>query len=400
MHKNPFSLRRIAGKVHLWLGFASGLIVFILGITGCLYVFADEMKTYFYKNHFFVEAGHRKPVALVQSLANAQRAIGENRPISRIEISENPDRTYIFRSTKTDPQGFSHWNYYTYFKKVYINPYTGAIVKVEDTKGEFFHLVYSLHTNLLLGRKVGRPLIGYAVLVFVISLISGIVLWWPKKWRPHLLRSRLGIAWSSSSKRINYDLHSTLGFYASFWLLMAALTGLFWSFNWFESSVKFLVNGGPVIEQKDPKPVVSIKEVAINAIFRQLQADSPGAMGYVINLPSGHKTNVETSAYMHKHARFKRIQRKFSADGKIISSKTFADLSGAEKIGLLNYDLHVGSALGMTGKILAFAASLICATLPVTGFLIWYNRKYKKVPVRSGSAGYQNRLYRQKIPER
>ncbi|KKX50092.1 hypothetical protein L950_0212195 [Sphingobacterium sp. IITKGP-BTPF85] len=44
----------------------------------------------------------------------------------------------------------------------------------------------------------------------------------------------------------------------------------------------------------------------------------------------------------------------------------------------LNYDIHLGSILGIPGKMLVFLASLIAASLPVTGFYIWYNRRKKK----------------------
>lgn len=44
----------------------------------------------------------------------------------------------------------------------------------------------------------------------------------------------------------------------------------------------------------------------------------------------------------------------------------------------MNYDIHVGSILGFPGKVLAFLASLIGASLPITGYLIWYGRKFKK----------------------
>jgi uncharacterized iron-regulated membrane protein len=43
----------------------------------------------------------------------------------------------------------------------------------------------------------------------------------------------------------------------------------------------------------------------------------------------------------------------------------------------MNYDIHVGAVLGLTGKILAFIASLVAASLPVTGTLIWIGRKRK-----------------------
>ncbi|MBN3661790.1 MAG: PepSY domain-containing protein, partial [Ornithobacterium rhinotracheale] len=44
-----------------------------------------------------------------------------------------------------------------------------------------------------------------------------------------------------------------------------------------------------------------------------------------------------------------------------------------------NYDIHVGAILGIWTKILAFIISLICASLPITGFLVWWGRKNKKI---------------------
>jgi uncharacterized iron-regulated membrane protein len=51
--------------------------------------------------------------------------------------------------------------------------------------------------------------------------------------------------------------------------------------------------------------------------------------------------------------------------------------TAADKIARMNYDIHVGAVLGLPGKIMAFAASLIAASLPITGFLIWRGRKKK-----------------------
>jgi uncharacterized iron-regulated membrane protein len=38
----------------------------------------------------------------------------------------------------------------------------------------------------------------------------------------------------------------------------------------------------------------------------------------------------------------------------------------------------VGAALGLPGKIIAFIASLLIASLPITGFLIFYGKKIRK----------------------
>jgi uncharacterized iron-regulated membrane protein len=48
------------------------------------------------------------------------------------------------------------------------------------------------------------------------------------------------------------------------------------------------------------------------------------------------------------------------------------------KLENMNYDIHVGQIAGLPGKILAFIASLISASLPVTGFMIWLGKRNKK----------------------
>ncbi len=56
---------------------------------------------------------------------------------------------------------------------------------------------------------------------------------------------------------------------------------------------------------------------------------------------------------------------------------TFKDAKLADKIVRMNYDIHVGAVLGIPGKLLAFFGSLIAASLPVTGFIIWWGRRKK-----------------------
>lgn len=48
------------------------------------------------------------------------------------------------------------------------------------------------------------------------------------------------------------------------------------------------------------------------------------------------------------------------------------------KLTNMNYDIHVGQIAGLPGKIIAFLASLICASLPITGFIIWLGKRKKK----------------------
>jgi len=58
--------------------------------------------------------------------------------------------------------------------------------------------------------------------------------------------------------------------------------------------------------------------------------------------------------------------------------KLYPRLSAGEKALRMNFDIHTGQILGLPTKIIAFIACIIGASLPVTGFIIWYNRKWAK----------------------
>jgi uncharacterized iron-regulated membrane protein len=55
----------------------------------------------------------------------------------------------------------------------------------------------------------------------------------------------------------------------------------------------------------------------------------------------------------------------------------FAEARLADKLFRMNYNIHVGAIAGIAGKVTAFLASLIAASMPVTGFVIWWGRRRK-----------------------
>tara|TARA_Y100000588_G_C13370825_1_gene550581 strand:+ start:147 stop:413 length:267 start_codon:yes stop_codon:yes gene_type:complete len=75
---------------------------------------------------------------------------------------------------------------------------------------------------------------------------------------------------------------------------------------------------------------------------------------------------------------YKRMEFYFDQNSlRLQETITFESRNSGGKYGVMNYDLHVGTIGGMPTKILAFLASLICASLPITGFYVWWLRKNK-----------------------
>ncbi|HEY8937679.1 MAG TPA: PepSY-associated TM helix domain-containing protein [Cyclobacteriaceae bacterium] len=377
-------MKKIIGKLHLWLGLTSGLVVFIISITGCIYVFEEELTSWLYKDREVIAIPtHATKKPLSSLLKIAQAAAGENHPIQNIEIPKEADRTYTFRPVQVlDKKAYTHFGEVVYQHKFYLNPYTGVVVKNEDSKYGFFTIVLRLHRNLLLNRSIGLIIVGVSVCIFVIMLITGIVLWWPQN--KMAIRQRLSFTWKSTTqwKRKNFDLHTILGFYSSLIVLIIALTGLTWAFDWFDNSVQWLVNVGAKTMKHHPiySDTTHITSATlIDQILHDLETKNPEAHTFTINLPEKPKGVINASARSGIHVRY--ATRRYQYDqftGALLKISTFDKKNNGEKLKAMNYDIHVGSILGLPGKMLAFVAALISASLPVTGFYIWYGRRFKK----------------------
>jgi uncharacterized iron-regulated membrane protein len=83
-----------------------------------------------------------------------------------------------------------------------------------------------LHANLLIG-KTGGFVNGIGALCLTLLCLTGAVIWWPglKNWR----RS-LRVSWGARIPRLSWDLHSALGFWIFPFVMMWAVSGVYFSF--------------------------------------------------------------------------------------------------------------------------------------------------------------------------
>ncbi|MBW3466978.1 PepSY-associated TM helix domain-containing protein [Arthrospiribacter ruber] len=387
-------LKPLIKKLHLWLGLASGLVVVILGITGCIYVFEEELKQLVYQQRYTAGHSGQAPLPLEDLLPIAQEALGKDKLISSVKIPAKPGKSYHFSTYKTNPTGWNYFNTSEYYLTAYVNPYSGEILMVENTRLEFFRIVLWIHYNLLLG-NIGKQIVGWSTVVFILLLISGLVLWWPKN--KAAAKQRYWFRWKSSTKfkRKNYDLHNILGFYILSLGLIIALTGLVWAFTWFSTGVDWLANGG----KNSPKRVSEYADFAESQyeagihdlILSDLKQKNPEADRYEIRKLEGAFPFQGLTLYKNSFQRHRfDIYQYHPETAKVLEQLTYTDKTKGEKYRSMNYPIHVGSILGLPGKILAFFASLIASSLPVTGFMIWYNRVYGKMKSKNHRMQWQD----------
>jgi uncharacterized iron-regulated membrane protein len=106
----------------------------------------------------------------------------------------------------------------------FLTPIQGKITIHEKPQTNFFIIVEYIHLYLLLPPEIGHWIVGVSVIIFMVIMITGLILWWPKR-KTDRKRS-FTIKWGGRWRRVNYDLHNVLGFYATSIAMILAISGL------------------------------------------------------------------------------------------------------------------------------------------------------------------------------
>jgi uncharacterized iron-regulated membrane protein len=347
-------------NIHLWLGLATGLVVFIISITGSLYIFEEEIREFTQKDFRYVTL-QQKPF------------IGLDKIITSFEKLSPKDQLRLIRIE----DGFANATVEITTKKAavyYFNPYDASLVK--KGREDWLEVVEHMHTSLLLG-KTGEFIMQWSVVIFVIMLITGLILWFPGQMR--LLKQSLTIKRKASFKRLNYDLHNVLGFYASVVLLVTALSGLYFAFKGVKTAASFIAGSklgqGKAIVAAKPLQIDSLP-VRYNKIYTEAKIKYPGAISTSFSLRGKGELRLRM-IYPYRWARNQNTFFYEAATGAMIRAKLYKDFNGADLIEATNYDLHTGRLFGLPSKILSFLAALVAASLPVSGFIIWWKKRKK-----------------------
>jgi uncharacterized iron-regulated membrane protein len=356
--------------IHRWLGFTTGLVVFMVSITGCIFCFQDEIQDALYswrkvaiENKDYVRPSILKNTAFAKypgATATYIYYFGNNRPAAVLADVPKLGLTYV-----------------------YINPYNGKILHAEGLKENFFTEVEYIHLYLLLPAKAGRLVVGISVIIFVILMVTGIVLWWPKR-KTDRKRS-FTIKWNGRWRRVNYDLHNVLGFYTTAIVLVLAITGLSMAFEVVERGIYQTANlgrqyaGEKLYPNSDSLLKRSKSQPVIDRAFSLATNMSAGAQMFLIADNPGKRETINITAYRKSlHYGYSDFYFFDRYSGKLLKYLPDSKKSTGLKLNDLNFDIHVGQLLGIYGKIMAFLASLISASLPVTGFIIWLGKRKKK----------------------
>lgn len=380
--KNESITKYLMWITHLWLGLLSSVIVFVMCLTGCLYAFKNQIIDFSNRDKVYISPGSGK--AMNPDLIQGE-LLKHNKELTSLMIPDDKGKSYVigYRENNLD-------------KSTYYNQYTGEVLGQPDVgSGRFFETVLDLHRNLMMG-NAGRQIVGASVLMFCILLISGFILWLPKKLK--FLKQGLTVMFKAKFQRVNYDLHNTLGFYTFLILFFIAVTGLYVTYPWVKNTLIISLGGssidniskekdsgddafGGLLEdmlqkQDEKKNLKDVTSASVDQIVKLADHHLPYTAVTSIELPN--KENPRYVVIKTNRQNFLGMmfpdEVTFDKTGVFKTKELFLDKPLNKQFTALAKPLHTGEIMGLPSIILYFVVSLIGCSLPVTGFVIWWHR--------------------------
>lgn len=362
--------------MHKILGLTTGIVVFIVAITGCAWVFRDEIESTY--NDYKKVTPQDQAILTPSEAKTLAKEVFPNHFIHGTLYKKADDAIEVI-FYDAEPE---------FYQSVFLNPYSGEVIHVEDHLSGFFAFVLKGHMRLWLPKAIGEQVVGVSILIFIFIIISGLFLWWPKKRKQ--LKQRTRFEWKDSTrwKRKNFDLHSIIGFYVFFLALIVAFTGSIMSYDWLRSATYTAIGGNKEAEFIIPEnhstvTALDTTAVSMDALIVKLQKELPNAESLELHYPATETASIYVEVSQSEGIYYNSDFRFFDQytleeipTPSVYGTYSQADVS--DKIIRMNYDIHVGAIGGIPGKVIAFFVSLMIASLPVTGILLWYGRTYKK----------------------
>ena len=368
-------MMKLFKDLHIWLSIPFGLVMSLICFTGATLIFEKEISRAIQHDLYYVASTEGEALDIGMLVASVEPLLDEGQQVTGVTISDDSRLCYVVNLST--PKGAT----------IIIDQYTGEVKGKVERLG-FFRTMFRLHRWLLDTRPEdgsiywGKVIVGISTLLMVIVILTGVVIWWPKSLKA--LKHRVSVKLRMGWHRLSYDLHVAGGIYATLLLLIMALTGLTWSFEWYRNALYSLLG----VEQQR-KVEVSHNNVAAErkggrgsaeeatpylhwqAIYDELSTNVADFSEITISKGSA---SVKTPHFGNQRGSDKYLFD--NATGVITGEELYASASDAAKVRGWIFSLHVGNFGGIVTRVMWLLASLLGATLPLTGYYLWIKRKF------------------------
>ena len=221
-------------QIHWFLGITAGMVLSIMGVTGAIYSYEQQILKWINTDSYTVQAQSGPKLSPAELYQHFKQQNPEMQ-INSVSLDASPTGSSTVNIAKEGARrGYN----------MMVNPYTAEVLP--EIKGrEFFQFIQQLHRYLTMG-PVGKQITGACALMLIFFVLSGLYLRWPKR---HSVKQWLAVKPQLKGRNFIWDLHAVVGTWVVIFYLILACTGLYWSYDWWRNGM-FKVLG---VERPQPE---------------------------------------------------------------------------------------------------------------------------------------------------
>lgn len=358
--------------VHKWTSLVCTLFLLLLCVTGLPLVFYHEIE------HVLGNAVEAPEIEGPASRASLDTIVVNSKayfPDKQLQYlswdEEEPELVYAGLGDELDSAGENN-------RFLALDARTGDALGEIPFQGTFMFYVYRLHVDIFAG-LAGKLFLGFMGLLFVASIVSGIVVYGPS-----MRKLEFGNVRHHRPRAVRWlDLHNLLGIVLAAWMIVVGATGVIntWADlvfqHWRNNQLTEMLGA----HKDNPRPE---KPTSIEAAIEMARDKLPGMTPSFVAFPgtlyssSGHYT-----VFMHGDTPLtSRLLQPVVIDAATGAFTDTREMPWYVTTLLISQPLHFGDYGGMPLKVLWAVLDVITIVVLVTGLYLWFRRRRPSVANR------------------
>jgi uncharacterized iron-regulated membrane protein len=386
-------IRGVFVLVHRWVGLLMAVFLVIVGLTGSLLAFNNELEHLFAPQLFAKPHPGVAPLDLA-TLAERAASLVPHARVAGVSLRESDQAQIGFRSEK-DPA--TRRPYDLGFTQFYVDPWTGAELghrtRADLSEGliNFMPVIYKLHDSLMLG-MLGSTILGVVAVTWTIDCFVGVYLTLPislsgfwRKWKSAWFVKR-----GAGFYRLNFDLHRASGLW--FWpvLFVFAWSSVMFNmrsvYEWVTPKMfdyRYLGADTKELATRTPKPHPVLEWRAALAVGERLMGEQAAIYGLTSVEPRALSYNDQTGVYTYSARSSLNMTTTggsvyviFDGDsGALLKARAPNGQHTGNTITSWLVALHMARVFGLPYRVFVCALGLAVTLLSATGVYIWWKKR-------------------------
>ncbi len=366
------TVKAVIGKIHLYLGLLLGAWFVLVCVSGSIIVFEEELDRLLHPEFFELggdegNSARRPAMPLSRVLVEVRQAYPDLTP-QRIIFRHAPNGPYLIWLHDPADEAWLTPRY-----EVAFDQYAGKSIGLRSGANPV-RLIWQFHIDLLMG-EVGKTILGVSAVLLLVSCLTGLVLWWPRRTK---VRQAFAIKRGARGHRLNMDLHRVTGIYLLLPLAIATFTGIviIWPQYTFPVLEAFL----DIPERRVPeqRTVNARWRADIDGLKVRVRELLPNGQLAWVAIPSEDRPfyHFSVRSFSNGHPRGRSYARFYADNGALHShASTYRSTLGYQIRWEWLVPTHSGDILGVPGKIAMLLAGLSPVVFIATGLVIWRNKR-------------------------